>query len=153
MGSLSGSGIPVVGKNNHTFRKRDILITSAESTDDTVTTIVDSPVIRTITSGSIVRDDGVTGTVDYYEDLVWGVTRMGRTCLERVASCSSCARTGVVDLAGNETQAVIPTSLEPHTPQISMRHLGDTIQHGQAVGDTIVERIPNSGVYDEGFPL
>lgn len=147
MGSLPASGIPVVAKRNYTFTKRDILITQTQSTDDTVTNLVTTAPVRTISSGSIVRDDGLTSTVEYYEDLVWGVTRMARTCRERIASDEACTRETIVDLAGNQTTPVIEDSLAPNVPQISMRHTGNNVVHGQAVGDTVVERIPNSGVY------
>ena len=150
MGSLNANGIPVVGKTDTTYRKGDIRITRTNSQNDTIANIVTTPVMRTITSGSIVREDG---TVEYFEDLVFGVTRMGRTCLERIASDEDCARQVVVDLAGNQTTVVIETSLQPDTPQLSARHHGDQISIGQAVGDIVVERVPNSGVFDTGFPL
>jgi hypothetical protein len=148
MGSLPASGIPIATKTNTTYRKRDILITCEDSRDDSVANLVTTAPVRTISSGSIVRDDGVTSTVEYHEDLVWGVTRMARTCRERIASDESCARETIVDLNGNETLAVIEDSLKPHTPQLGHRHTGNNIVEGQAVGDVVVERIPNSGVYD-----
>lgn len=149
MGSLAASGIAVVAKTDTTYRKRDVLITEANSNNDTVASLVTAAPIRTITSGSIVRDNGLTSTVEYYEDLVWGVTRMGRTCLERVASDESCTRQNVVTLPnGSGTIAVIEEGLTPHIPQISHRHTGERVVETQSTDDSIVRRVLSSGVYD-----
>lgn len=146
MGSLPASGIPVVAKTSLSFRKHDIRIKATDSADDAITVVTANrpSLSRPIGSGSIVRDDG---TVEYHEEKVVGAIRMARTCDERIASDENCVRQVVVDLAGNTTQAVIETSLEPHTPQISMRHTGSQIVEGQAVGDEVVRRIPASGLY------
>jgi hypothetical protein len=146
MGSLPASGIPVVAKTSLTFRKHDIRIKTTDSRDDSIAVITaNRPSLnRPIGSGSIVRHDG---TVEYHEEKVVGAIRMARTCDERIASDEACVRDAVVDLAGNATQAVIETSLEPHTPQLSTRHMGSQITDGQAVGDEIVRRVPASGLY------
>jgi hypothetical protein len=146
MGSLPASGIPVVTKTSLSFRKHDIRIKSTDSRDDTISVVTANrpSLARPIGSGSIVRHDG---TVEYYEEVVVGAIRMARTCAERIASDEACVRDAVVDLAGNQTTPVIETSLMPDTPQISMRHTGSQIVEGQAVGDTVVRRIPASGLY------
>ena len=149
MGSLAASGIPVAAKTNTTFRKRDILITAEDSTDDSIVNLVNTAPTRAIGSGSIVRDNGLTSAVEYYEELVWGATRMARTCLERIASDETCVRQTVVDLAGNETISVIEPGLVPDVPQLAHRHTGNNIVEGQAVGDIVVVRVSNSGVYDD----
>ena len=113
MGSLSASGVPVVAKTSTSFRKRDKLITSTNSVDDTVTTLVDrrDALHRTIGSGSIVRDNGV---VEYTEERVWGVQLFGRSTDARIARDG--ARNLSVDINDNETEAVIEASLVPDVP-------------------------------------
>lgn len=150
MGSLAATGIPVVAKNSDTYRKMPVIIHRTDSETDVATNIVTADVARTISSGSIVRDDG---TVDYFEDVVWGVSMMGRSTTARVASDVSAVRDNVVKLGDNITDAVIPGSLAPNKPQLGYRHTGDGIQETQSVDDSVVQRIPNSGVYDDGFPL
>lgn len=147
MGSLSASGIPIASKTNTTFRKRDIRITEAASSNDTVAALVSTAPERTITSGSIVRDNGITSSVEYYEDRVWGVTRMARTTTARIASDESATRSTIVDLNGNQTEAVIETSLAPNTPQIAARSTGQKVILGQSVTDTVIERVESTGVY------
>jgi hypothetical protein len=147
MGSVSGSMIPIVPKRNVTFRKRDILITQAHSINDTVGIKVNSPVIRTISSGSIVRSDG---TVNHFEDRVWGVEMMARTTTDRVASAAiNASRSVVVELGDNQTDAVIPTSLTPDIPQYANRNTGRQIVLGLSVNDTVIERVANTGVYGQ----
>lgn len=152
MGSLSATGIFFVSKTNATIRKRDIRITSENAETDTVTNLVTTPHTRAISSGSIIRDDG---SVLYTEDKVWGVYRMGRSTTERIASDADASRSIVVDLPPLEsgTVVVIPDSLDNDVPQVSLRHTGDKVVKGQAVGDTVVERLADSGVFDTGFPL
>ena len=146
MGSLPASGIPVVQKTSLTFRKHDVRIKATNSPDDTITEVTDfrAETQRPIGSGSVVRDDG---SVEYAEELVFGVTRMGRTCLERIASATGCARQAVVDLAGNQTIAVIESGLVPDIPQLSHKQEGLVIQETDAVTDTVLRRIPSSGLY------
>lgn len=150
MGSLAATGIPVVAKNSNTYRKMSVIINATDSETDVATNIVTADVARTISSGSIVRDDG---SVDYYEDLAWGAYRMGRSTMERVASDVGASRDNMVKLGDNRTVAVVPDSLQPNIPQLGYKHTGDSIQESQSVDDSIVQRIPNSGVYDDGFPL
>lgn len=145
MASVSGSQIPIVPKLNVTYRKRDILITQAHSSNDTVGTKVNSYPQRVIGSGSIVRPDG---SVNYYEEKDWGVTMMGRTTLDRVASAAiNASRTGIVELGDNKTLAVIPTYLAPDIPQYAHRNTGRKIVLGLSTNDTVVERVDNTGVY------
>jgi len=150
MGSLAATGIPVVAKNSNTYRKMSIIINATDSETDVATNIVTADVARTITSGSIVRDDG---SVEYYEDLAWGAYLMGRSTMERVASDVGASRDNMVKLGDNRTIAVVPDSLQPNIPQLGYKHTGDSIQESQSVDDSVVQRIPNSGVYDDGFPL
>lgn len=146
MGSLSGNAsVPMVGKNSLTFRKRDIYITKESSTNDTIANVVIRPDVEVLGSGSIVRDNN---TVQYYDDLVYGVYMMGRSNRERIAShvsASGATRVAYVKLGDNQTIAVIPPTLVPNTPQLSVRHEGTMLSVGQAVGDTVVERVANSG--------
>ena len=148
MGSLNASGvISVVAKNSHTFRKRDILITRADSKDDTIVNLVTTAVVRTIGSGSIVRDDNFNpATAEYHEELVFGLQNESRSSSARVA------RTGLRDLSvpitGSGTLAVIETSLQPDTPQLWSKHTGNRIVLSQSVGDTTVDRILASGAFD-----
>lgn len=143
MGSLSGTLTPVVPKTPTTFRKRSVIITEAYSTNDTVGGKVIREDDRAIGSGSIVRDDG---TVEYHENLVWGVTMMGRTNItDRIPSAGNEAtRAVIVDLGDNQTDVVIETSLAPNTPQIAIRHTGNKVVEGQSVTDEVVERKENS---------
>lgn len=151
MGSLNASGIPIVAKNSNTFRKRDVRITRESSKNDTIATVVSTPVTRTITSGSIVRDNGV---VVYNEDLVWGVYMQGRTNTARVASKAGVTRSVVVDLdGGNLSREVIPTGLGAPTPQLSIRHEGNTVVESNSIRDLVIIRHPDSGVYDPGWSV
>lgn len=145
MGSLSGVGIPVVSKNNYTFRKQDILITRTDSVDDTESTYVSyrPELHRTISSGSIVRDTstGVSG-VEYHEDVVWGVNFGSRSTSARIA------RDGSRDLNVDDKEIiVIPTGLGPHTPQEWDYQTGDKVVRRQSVDDSLVDRVANTGVY------
>lgn len=135
MGSLPASGIPVVAKQPVSFRKHDIRIKSTDNRTDVVTVVTaNRPGLnRPIGSGSIVRDSGV---VEYHEELVAGVTRMGRTCYERIASDVNCSREAIVDLAGNDTTAVIPTGLVPTTPQLWTAHRGERISVSDSTDDS-----------------
>lgn len=148
MGSLPASGIPVVdkyGSANISYRKHDVRIKLTDSKNDTSSGIISyrPSNFRTITSGSIVRDDG---SVDYRQDLVFGVTRMARTAQARIASDTGNVRTAAVDLADNQTTAVIESGLVPDIPQIGVKSLGEHLQIAQSVGDTKT-RTPASGLY------
>lgn len=146
MGSLSGNGIPVVSKTPYTFTNQDgRQIVRSNSVDDTDSVLVNnSTPDRTISSGSIVRDNG---SVEYVEDKVYGLYMMGRSTDERVASKVGNTRGLDVELGDNMTDAVIPEGLTPNVPQIGIKHTGNKIVHNQSVGDTVVERLADSGVY------
>lgn len=146
MGSLSASGIPVVGKQPVSFRKHDIRIKSTDSRDDSITIVTANrpELSRPIGSGSIVRTSGV---VEYHEELVAGVTRMGRTCYERIASDPACSRQAFVDLAENKTTAVIPTGLQPDIPQLHAAHRGEKIAISNSADDS-QSRKDSTGPFD-----
>lgn len=146
MGSLPASGIPVVSKQPVSFRKHDIRIKSTDSRDDSVTVITaNRPELgRPIGSGSIVRDSGV---VDYHEELVAGVTRMGRTCYERIASDVNCSREAFVELGDNQTTAVVPTGLQQTTPQLWTQHRGEKIGVSDSTDDSQT-RVDSTGPFD-----
>ncbi len=151
MGSLNASGIPIAAKNSNTFRKRDVRITRESSKNDTIAVVVSTPVNRTITSGSIIRDNG---SVVYNEDLVWGVYMQGRTNTARVASKAGLARSIVVELDGaNVSREVIPTGLGAPTPQLTIRHLGNTVVEENSIRDLVITRHPDSGVFDPGWSV
>ena len=144
MGSLSASGIPVAAKTSTTYRKFDIKIQQTDSTDDSEVIIVaaaEGP--RVITSGSIVRDDG---TVEYFEDRVWGLQFESRSSDARVARDG--ARNLSVPTSGNETVAVIETSLQPTTPQRGWVHTGNKVVGRDSTDDSLIDRTANSGAFD-----
>lgn len=145
MGSLSGTLTPVVPKTSITFRKRPVLITETHATNDTVGGKVIREDDRAIGSGSIVKDDN---TVEYHENLVWGITMMARTnIVDRVpsdADNAAASRAVIVDLGDNQTDAVIPDYLVPNVPQVAIRHTGNKVVEGQSVTDEVVERKANS---------
>lgn len=145
MGSLNHSDIPVPSKNSDTFRNRDgTKIYKTDSRDDTITELAASSEVRAIGSGSIVRGDD---SVEYTEDVVWGLYMAGRSSSERVASIDGQTRDLDVELGDNQTDAVIPTGLGGHVPQLAHRHTGNRIVQGRSVDDTVVERVSDTGVY------
>jgi len=155
MGSLNASGVPVVSKTSYTYRQLDNRIKRTNSVDDAESLLVSGPVSsvvpsQVIGSGSLVRDNGV---VDYYEEVVYGNYMMGRSATARVASDTGNARSVVVDLGDNRTDAIIETALSGVTPRLTHKHVGRRIQENDTDATTVRERIPNSGVYDDGFPL
>lgn len=138
MGSLPASGIPVVAKQPYTFRKRDNFITRTDNRTDSVSGIVTykPDQHRPIGSGSIVRESGVA---DYYEELVVGAYRMGRSSEDRIASATSGVdRVRVVDLAGNQTIAVIPPGATSGC--MSVRHTGGKIVRSCSKDDTTYDK-------------
>lgn len=144
MGSLNASGVPVVDaytKSNYTYRKMDVDIIRENSIDDSESVLVDTQQARAIGSGSIVRE----GSVEYYEELVYGTTLGGRTAQARIASETGVARTNV-DIGDNKTDAVIPTYLQPSGSQDSAKHTGSRIQIANSVGDAL-SRVSDSGTY------
>lgn len=147
MGSLSGI-FPVVPKQPVTFRKHDVRIKSTDNRDDAITTVTaHRPALsRPLGSGSIVRGDG---SVSYAEEVVAGAYRMGRSCQERIASATGCARTAVVDLAGNQTTAVIESGLLPTIPQQWNHHTGERIVRKDSTDDSISDRVRSTGPFDK----
>ena len=139
MGSLSASGIPVVAKQPLTFRKRDNFITQTDNRTDTVSGLVTykPDQNRAIGSGSIVRDSGVA---TYWEEVVVGVYRMGRSSPYRIAS-SGTDRSVVVNLAGNQTTVVLPSG----SGTVSSMHVGERVKRSDSVTDTILDIVSNSG--------
>lgn len=146
MGSLNASGISVVSKLSQTFINRDgTQIYKTNSVTDVNTNLAASSEDRVISSGSIIRDNG---TVVYTEDKVWGVHMGGRSSSARVPSKVGATRDLIVDRAivsGVDTLAVIPQMLVPHIAQQDVRHLGNKVTIQQSVGDTLTERVSNSG--------
>lgn len=147
MGSLSASGIPVPTKTPDSYRKYDrILIKATDNRDDTITTVVTQGLPpRPIGSGSIVRDDNMSApTVEYYEEIAWGLYQGGRSTSERIASDSGNVR----DL--NVERAVPPIVVLPDgDSEIRDYHTGDRIVLTNPVGSgEVVARIPSSGAFD-----
>lgn len=140
MGSLNAAGIPVVTKQPLSFRKHDRPIKQTDNRTDTITTLVSTHPDRTIGSGSIVREDG---TVEYTEERVWGVQFESRSSDARVASDPDSTRNLSVDNNGNQTEAVIETSLAPHTPQVGVTHTGNRVVKRQGFDDTLIARESN----------
>jgi hypothetical protein len=145
MGSLNASGIPVVAKQTATFRKQDIRIISTDNTTDTISVVTSNrpSLSRAIGSGSIVRDDNINpATVEYIEEVVWGVNFGSRSTSERLA------RDGAKDLSiADEEVVVIPTGLLPNTPQAWVYQGGDRVGRTNSITDTIVDRVSNTGVF------
>lgn len=137
MGSLHASGIPVVSKTSTTYIKRDNRITTSDSRDDSYSTLVnDTPETqRAIGSGSIVRDDG---TVEYTEEVVWGLQFESRSTSARIARDG--ARDLSVDNNDNETLEVIETSLQPDTPQTTTVHTGNRVVRSNSAQDELIDR-------------
>ncbi len=147
MGSLSASGIPVPNKIPDSYRKYDrLLVKSTDNSDDVITTIVSQGLEnRPIGSGSIVRDDNMNpATVEYYEELVFGLYQGARSTSERIASDSGNVR----DL--NVERAVPPIVVLPSgNSEIRDYHTGDRIVLTNPVGSgEVLARIPSSGAFD-----
>lgn len=146
MGSLSASGIPVPTKIPDSYRKYDrLLIKSTDNKDDSITTVVTQGLeARTIGSGSIVRDDNMNpATVDYYEEISWGLYQGARSTSQRIASDSGAPR----DL--RVTRASPPIVVLPSgDSEYRDYHTGDNVVLTRPSGDVIVARIPSSGAFD-----
>ena len=146
MGSLSATGIPVAAKLNATFRKQDIRILQTLSSDDTQSTITSNrPALsRTISSGSIVRDDNLSAaTVEYLEDKTWGTNFGSRSSTARLA------RDGSRDQSVSDTSNhVIEASLSGNNPQEWSHHNSEYIVRANSATDTIADRVLGSGTYD-----
>lgn len=138
MGSLSASGIPVATKDSYTYRKQDIRILQTDSRDDSESVLVaQNPALyRAIESGSIVRKDYVTASVDYYETLVWGMQFESRSSADRIA------RDGTRSLSVPDTSVVvIETSLQSHNAQKSAKNTGNKVVRRNSVGDDLIDRV------------
>ncbi len=146
MGSLPASGIPVVAKQTLSFKKKDIDIVSTDSTDDVQVVITSNrpELSRTISSGSIVRDDNLSAaTVEYTENIAWGLQFGSRSTSERLA------RDGARDLSVPDVaQPIIEAALVPNIPQEWAYHQGETIVRKDSVTDEIVDRVIGSGAFD-----
>lgn len=146
MGSLSATGIPVPSKVNDTFRKQDIRILQTSSADDSQIVVTSNrPALsRTIGSGSIVRDDNIgAATVEYFEEIAWGTNFESRSTMDRLA------RDGARDHSvPDTTNIVIESGLVPNKPQEWAHHNSEYIVRADSVTDTILDRVPSSGVYD-----
>ena len=146
MGSLPASGIPVVAKQTLSFKKKDIDIVSTDSTDDVQVVITSNrpELSRTISSGSIVRDDNLSAaTVEYTENIAWGLQFGSRSTSERLA------RDGARDLSVPDVaQPIIEAALVPNIPQEWAYHQGETIVRKDSVTDEIVDRVLGSGAFD-----
>lgn len=145
MGSLSGNGIPVVSKVQTTITNQGRQLIKSQSVGDTSTIVVNqSTPDRTISSGSVVTQ---AGAVSYTEDKVWGLYMMGRSTLDRVASKAGNTRTLDVELGDNITDAVIPSTLVPHVPQLDIRHTGNRVVTHNSQNDSLVRRASDSGAF------
>lgn len=146
MGSLNATGIPVAAKTSTTYRKHDIRIVETTSTIDyrSVITGYRPSLNRTISSGSIVRDDNLSAaSVEYYEEIAWGLQFESRSTSARLA------RDGTRDLSVSDIAGpVIPTGLVPDTPQAWAYHQGETIVRKNSVSDAVIDRVPGSGSFD-----
>jgi hypothetical protein len=144
MGSLDAAGIPVPAKTPLSFRKMDTRITQTDAADDVVQTVTnDRPELdRALGSGCIVRDNGVA---ECTETVVWGLQFGSRSSSDRVSRDGS--RDLSVDDNGNETLSVIPTSLAPDTPQISVRSLGTHVDRRDSVTDEQIDAPKSPGLF------
>lgn len=147
MGSVNVAGNPVVNKyqtSNQAMVKHSRRIKSMQSGPlsqaehgDTTTVEQVDPVTRAIGSGSLVRQGG---SVEYFEEIVVGMTLPGRVVNARIASGDGATRGLSVDLADNKTQEVIEASLQPHIPQEGVKHTGNKVLVSNSVGDTTVRK-------------
>ena len=145
MGSLAATGIPVPTKSPNTYRKYDrLLVKSTDNRDDSITTIISQGLEnRAISSGSIVRDDNMSSpTVEYYEDVVWGLYQAGNSTTERIASDTGNARSLNVDAAVPQI-VVLPSG----DGEIRAYNTGGRIVRTRPSGDELVDRVANSGTY------
>ena len=65
---------------------------------------------------------------------------MGRSSDARIASADA-SRVRVVLSSGNQTIAVIPTGLVPHTPQRSVYNAGNKVVRRYSHNDSLIDRI------------
>jgi len=149
MGSLNHPDIPVVAKQNFTFRKHDIRIERTDSAGDVpVLVTANRPDLsRPLGSGCIVKDTVSGAVADCTETVVWGLYKEARSTSERIASDESAPRNLNVASSGNATIAVIPTSLAPDIPQTSVRSFGSHIDRRNSVTDGQIDSVASTGLF------
>ena len=136
MGSVNVSGNPVVNKYqtaNQSMVKYSRRIKSTQS----------GPLSQAEHGDT--KTDEQTDVLPLHRPLdaaiVTGMTLPGRQVNARIASVpANATRSLSVDLADNKTQAVIPSSLEPHTPQEGSKHTGGRVVVSNSVGDTTIRK-------------
>jgi len=145
MGSLNASGVPVPAKTPLSYRKMDTRITQTDAANDVIEEVTDNrpELNRPLGSGCIVRENGVA---DCTETVVFGLYKESRSTSERIASDEDAVRDLSVATSGNATVAVIPTSLQPNTPQISVRSLGTHINIRDSVTDVLIDAPKSPGL-------
>jgi hypothetical protein len=151
MGSLDAPGIPVPGKTPESYRRMDTRITKTDAADDVVQEVVAlrPELSRPLGSGCIVKDMPGGAIAECHETVVWGLYQAGSSTSERIASDENAARDLKVAITGSGTLAVIPTSLEPDTPQTSVRSLGTHIDRRNSVTDDQIDSVESPGLNDQ----
>lgn len=147
MGSLNAQGIPVPTKTPLSFRKMDVRITQTDADNDVVQTVTTNrpELSRPLDSGCIVRDGGVA---ECTQIVSYGLYKEARSTSARIASDEDNSRDLSVATSGNTTIAVIPTSLSPHTPQITVRSLGTHVDRRNSVTDVQIDAPSSSGLFN-----
>ena len=150
MGSLNAPGIPVPGKTPESYRKMDTRITKTDAANDVVQEVVASrpELNRPLGSGCIVKDTPSGAIADCTETVVWGLYKESRSTSARIASDENATRGLGVAITGSGTLAVIPTALEPDTPQTSVRSFGTHIDRRNSVTDAQIDSVKSTGVFD-----
>ena len=150
MGSLNAPGIPVPAKTPLSYRKMDIRITQTDAANDIIQQITANrpETNRHLGSGCIVRDQVGGAAADCTQTVVWGLYKEANSTSQRIASDVNAVRSLNVPTSGNTTIAVIETSLQPHTPQISVRSLGTHIDRRNSVSDGQIDSVISEGPYD-----
>ncbi len=140
MGSLNAPGVPVPAKTPVSFRRMDTRITKTDAATDVIETVTTNrpELNRPLGSGCIVRENG---NADCTETVVFGIQFESRSSSERIPR--DAARDLSVDNNGNETLEVVPDSLAPNVPQISVRSLGTHVDRRNLVDGPI--DAPKSG--------
>jgi len=151
MGSLNAPGIPVPNKTPETYRRMDTRIVKTDAANDVVQTInTNRPELnRPLGSGCIVKDTPGGAVAECNETVVWGLYREARSTSQRIASDINATRDLSVPTSGNMTVAVIETSLQPDTPQTSVRSLGTHIDRRNSVNDGRIDTVDSPGFNDQ----
>jgi len=144
MGSLNAPGVPVPAKTPLSFRKMDTRITKTDAANDVVQEVTDNrpELNRPLGSGCIVRENG---NADCTETVVFGLQFEARSSSERIAKDGP--RDLSVDNNGNKTLEVIPASLKPDVPQISVRSFGTHIDRRDSVTDVQIDAPKSPGLF------